>query len=113
MATKGIKLSDKAYNVTKQAAQIVLPAVATLYFALAQIWGLGNADKVVGSITAFDTFLGVLLGLSTAAYNASDAKYDGSMIVEQKADGKKVYSLELDSDPADLDQKKDVTFKVK
>lgn len=62
-------MSDKVYNVLKYIAMIVLPAIGTLYFALAGIWGLPYAEQMVGTITAVDTFLGVLLGVSTAQYN--------------------------------------------
>ena len=36
---------------------------------MAQIWGLPYGEQIVGTITAIDTFLGVLLGISTANYN--------------------------------------------
>lgn len=49
-------------------AQLLLPAMGTLYFALASIWHLPYGEQVVGTITAVDTFLGVLLGISTAQY---------------------------------------------
>lgn len=62
-------MSNKLYDILKYIAQIVLPAIATLYFALAGIWGLPYGEQVVGTITAIDTFLGVLLGISTANYN--------------------------------------------
>lgn len=64
-----MKLSNKTYDVLKWIAQILLPAVATLYFALSKIWGFPYATEVVGTIAAVDTFLGALLGLSTLAYN--------------------------------------------
>ena len=62
-------LKNKTYDVLKFVAQIVLPAVGTLYFALASIWHLPYAKEVVGTITAIDTFLGALLGLSSLKYN--------------------------------------------
>lgn len=63
-----MKLSNKTYDVLKWVAQYVLPAAGTLYFALAGIWGLPYGEQIVGTITAVDTFLGVLLGVSTAKY---------------------------------------------
>lgn len=63
-------LSDKVYNILKWIALIALPAVGTLYFALANVWGLPCGEQVVGTVTAIDTFLGALLGISTAAYKA-------------------------------------------
>lgn len=64
-----MKLNDNAYNVLKWIAMILLPAIGTLYFALAGIWGFPYGEQIVGTITAVDTFLGVLLGISTAQYN--------------------------------------------
>ena len=58
-------MSDKLYDVLKWIAQILLPAAATLYFALSQIWGLPYGEEIVGTITAFDAFLGALLGISS------------------------------------------------
>ena len=66
-----MKLSNKTYDVMKWVAQYLLPAAGTLYFALAGIWGLPYGEQIVGTITAVDTFIGVLLGLSTMQYNKS------------------------------------------
>ena len=68
-----MKMTNKDYNeYVKQKspiAQYFLPAIGTLYFALAGIWGLPYGEQIVGTITAVDTFLGVLLGISSAQYN--------------------------------------------
>lgn len=61
-------MENKVYDVLKWIAQILLPAIGTLYFALAQIWGFPYAEQIVGTITAIDAFLGVLLGISTYQY---------------------------------------------
>lgn len=62
-------MNDKLYSILKWTAQVALPAAGTLYFALAGIWGLPHGEQIVGTITAVDTCLGVLLGISTAQYN--------------------------------------------
>ena len=64
-----MKLSDNIYNILKYIAQIILPALATLYLALAGIWNLPFGEQVSGTIMAIDTFLGVLLRISSANYN--------------------------------------------
>jgi hypothetical protein len=64
-----LKLTNKTYDILKYIAQYVLPACGTLYFALAGIWNLPYGEQIVGTITAVDTFLGVLLGISTNTYN--------------------------------------------
>ena len=63
-----MNMSNTVYDALKFIAQIFLPAVGTLYFALAQIWGLPYAEQIVGTITAVDAFLGALLGISTMQY---------------------------------------------
>jgi len=64
-------MSNKVYDVLKYIAQIVLPAIGTLYFALAGIWGLPCGEQVVGTITAVDAFLGAILRITTVKYNKS------------------------------------------
>lgn len=62
-------MNNKVYDVLKWIAMYLLPALGTLYFALAGIWGLPYGEQIVGTITAIDTFLGVILGISTTKYN--------------------------------------------
>ena len=64
-----MKMSNKVYDILKWIAMYVLPAIGTLYFALAGFWGFPFGEEVVGTITAVDTFLGAILGISTAQYN--------------------------------------------
>ena len=69
-----MKMSNKTYDVLKYIAQIVLPALATLYFALAKIWNFPYGAEIVGTISAVDAFLGALLKLSSDQYNKEDGK---------------------------------------
>ena len=64
-----MKLDNKTYDVLKWIALHLLPGLGTLYFALSKIWGLPFGTEIIGSIAAIDTFLGTLLGISTANYN--------------------------------------------
>lgn len=67
--TKGLFFSKFNYDVLTWIAQILLPAFAALYFALANVWNLPYPDQVVATIMAIDTFLGTLLSLSTAQFH--------------------------------------------
>lgn len=62
-------LDNKVYDVLKFIAQIVLPAIATLYITVANIWGLPYGEQISGTVMAIDTFLGALLMISTNVYN--------------------------------------------
>jgi hypothetical protein len=64
-----LKLNNKTYDILKWIAQILLPALGTLYFALSKIWGFPFTTEVVGTIAAVDTFLGAILGISSINYN--------------------------------------------
>ena len=65
-------MSNKLYDILKWVAMVLLPALGTLYFAVAGIWGLPYGEQIVGTITAVDTCLGVLLGISSAKYKKSN-----------------------------------------
>lgn len=65
-------MNNKAYDVLKWIAQLLLPALGTLYFALSAIWGLPYGEEIVGTITAVDAFLGVILGISSASYKKAN-----------------------------------------
>lgn len=67
-------MTNKTYDVLKWIAQYFLPALGTLYFALSNIWNLPFGEEIVGTITAIDAFLGVLLGISTVQYNKTIKK---------------------------------------
>jgi hypothetical protein len=89
--------SNAWYDRVKVLAQIVLPGLATLYFALAQIWGLPKANEVMGTVTAIVTFLGVLLQISTNRYAKGGGEYDGEIITAQMVGGEPVYAIQFES----------------
>lgn len=64
-----MKMRNETYDILKWVCQLLLPALGTLYFALAQLWGFPYAEQIVGTITAIDAFLGVILKISTDVYN--------------------------------------------
>jgi len=109
MSTETVKpmFNDRTYNILKYIAQIGLPALGVFYAAFAQLWELPKTEEVVGTIVASDLLLGALLRVSSSRYDASEAKYDGVMVV-----GEDKNSLVLNDDVETLEGKKDLTFKV-
>lgn len=106
--------TNALYDKLKFFALIVLPALGALYFGLAQIWGLPEAEKVVGSITVLDAFLGLLLKQSTKKYYESGANFDGDANVVPEDGGHKVI-LAADKtleDIVDEPGKHSVEFKI-
>ena len=104
--------TNRAYDLLKPIALIWLPAIATLYTALAAIWGVGDVTAVVGSLSAVDGFLGVVLHLSTNPTPATPAA-DGKFVVDKTSDPTKdIYRLELETDPTDLEKQQTITLAV-
>lgn len=68
-----MNMSNKMYDTLKWIAQYLLPAISALYAGLAQIWNLPCGVEIAGTVAAIDTFLGVMLGISTAQYNKAQA----------------------------------------
>ena len=67
-----MKLNDKIYDILKWLVIIVMLACATLYAALASVWGWPFAEQVTTTITAVDTFLGAVLCISSVNYHKED-----------------------------------------
>lgn len=106
-----ILIKGKLYAFLKFLAQIALPAFGTLYVTLAGVWHLPAAEAVVSTVVAVDTFLGVILQLSSTAYN-KDVEDAGELHVDEE--GK--MSFVVDGDKTDVDKlgdKQEVRFKVK
>ena len=80
MATKkttkqpnGLIMKNKTYDILKFIAQILLPAIATLWAAVGTIWELPMADKIEQTILAIVVFADTILGI-TLAKASSDYK---------------------------------------
>lgn len=103
-----MQFNKKTYDVLKFIAQVLLPALGTLYFAVAGIWGLPSADQVVGTVTAVDAFLGGILALSSSAYKAP---VDGKIVIDRSDEAKDVYRLDA-IDLSAIDSKNQVVLGV-
>ena len=67
-----MKMTNKTYDILKEIALTILPALAVLYATLGKIWGLPYASEVPATIMAIDTFLGVCLHISSAEYHKEE-----------------------------------------
>lgn len=102
-------LGDEVYAAGKKIVQVVIPAISTMYFALSGIWGLPAPEKVIGTLAAVATFLGVSLHISSSQYDSSGAAYDGTIHTVNTDEGTQVH---FNVDPQDLVSKDSVAFKV-
>ena len=67
-----MKLSNEAYDILKEIALTVLPAVATLYAVIGKIWGLPYVTEIPATIMAIDTAMGAILHISTKNYQEEE-----------------------------------------
>lgn len=72
----GLIFKNKTYDILKLIAQIILPAIATLWIAVSTIWNLPLADQIEQTIAAIIVFLDTLLGLTLAKASADYHKGD-------------------------------------
>lgn len=100
-------LTNKVYDVIKWVAQYLLPAIGTLYFAIAQIWSLPYGEQVVGTITAIDAFLGAILGISSKNYQG-----EGTFNIDTRDELKDVIKLDLDTPIEDIAKQNKIQLKV-
>lgn len=107
-----LALNNVVYDVAKDAALIYLPAFSVMYATLATLWGWPAVDQVVGTIIAFDTFLGVVLKISTKSYNNSAKSTDGRFIVDQSDPTKDIYTLDVTTPLEDVADANKITLKV-
>jgi hypothetical protein len=104
-----VNLSNKTYDVLMVIAQIILPALGTLYATVSGILGLPATEQVLGIIAAVDTFLGTILKMSSAKYEPEVA---GHIAIDDSG-AKKVYQIQMHGDPEQvLDGKDSVVLSV-
>jgi len=104
-----IGFSKQMYDVLKFIAQIGLPSLGTLYFALSGIWHLPNAEQVSGTVLAIDTFLGAILGLSSKSYSPP---VDGHVVVDDSDPELIGMQLNIKTPQEQIASKKSITLKV-
>lgn len=104
-------MKNSTYDKFKTSATVIVPAIATLYYALAVIWGLPKADEVVASLAAVNTFQGVVLTVLSKKYVAEGM--DGDIVITGTNDPSlPAFSMALNGDPLDLVDSKTVNLRV-
>ena len=105
-------VNNVTYDFIRRLVELVIPAAATLYFTVAQIWGLPNAEQVVGTAAAVSTFLGVILALFRKQYTNSEERFDGVVVSQVLPDEGLRFVLELKEEPASILSKDELHLKV-
>lgn len=104
-----------------EATRAYIYRVALALFAAGVVYGIIEKDDVEIWLPILMAVLGIGSSGLAARNTSTDpnrpktlrgANYSGNIIVVNKDDGTKLYSLELDIDPDKLSEKDEVTFRV-
>lgn len=102
-------MTNKTYDTLKWVSLVLLPAAGALYVGVALLWGLPEPEKVVGTISLVDAFLGALLGLKSKGYSPEP---DGEMTIVTKDDGSQVLGMNSEAIAEAIQDKDQVVIKV-
>lgn len=67
-----MRLTNKTYDTLKYISLYVLPALATFILTLGGIWNIPYCEAIAGTVTAVDTFIGALIGISAKNYKEGE-----------------------------------------
>lgn len=73
---EGFVLPPGIYDKLNKLVRVILPAVATFYFTLSEIWGFPYGKAVVGSITAAAFLFGQIVHKSAKNYKKAEKDVD-------------------------------------
>ena len=104
-----MKFSNTTYDTIVRLTKYILPGIGTLYFALAQIWGLPYGEQIVGSVVALEAFFGILLAVSKKNW---DQTLDGTITKEIGPDGRPLVSINMENSLEKLRVQDTVTLKA-
>ena len=105
-------LSDKAYNTLKGLVQYILPGLVTFWLAIASIWNLPHANRIVGTIAAFTVLLGIFVAISKKKFDKLPTLTDGDLLLDVNEEGFQALTVALEKDPDKLRDQDYVTFRV-
>ena len=67
-------MSNKAYDVIKILALIIIPAIATLIGTMGEIWEWQYVDKIVATINAITVCIGAILTKASIEYSRKEGE---------------------------------------
>lgn len=71
-------MTNKAYDILKYVALLIMPALATFVNGVGIVWGIPHTNEVTATITALGVFLGAALGISSKNY---EPETHGNLVV--------------------------------
>ena len=70
-------MSNKIYDFLRFIADLLLPALGTLYAALGEIWGFPYKEQIVGTVLAVVAFMDAVLKVAKNKYDKAQQNING------------------------------------
>ena len=100
-----MKLTKSAHDGLMKLMLVIYPGLSVTVFVMSYVWDLPYAKLILGMVASMSFAIGLYL-------NRSEHAYDGKIFVTASDEGGKLFTLQLDGDPEELDQKRAVSFRV-
>lgn len=105
-------ISEEAYLLFRRLVEYVFPALGTLYFTIAQLWGLPYAEEVVGTIVALAAFFAVIVKLSRWAYQNDNSRFDAALVMDQSDPEQERWGFNIIRSIDEIGEKDEMAVKV-
>lgn len=106
-------MSNTAYDYLRFCTRLLFPGMAIAYFVVADTVGLPDTPTVLRTLLLIEFLLGAVLHYSTYSYNKSEGKFAGYINITHNAiDRRKIFTLDLNRDPTELEHSTELLFKV-
>lgn len=110
--TKKALLSNRAYDIAKDATVLYIPAAITAYVGIDAIVDIGPSPEVAAIGAVVLTFLGTVLKISDKTYANSEDRFAGTLRVDTSDPDTDRYNFEVD-DLAALTSADTIELRVK
>lgn len=106
-------MPNALYDYLKFFSMIALPVMILGYWAIASIFG-EQVNRAIGrTLVLMILFFGIVIYMAGRSYKKSESRFYGYInVIHDAVEGQKIYELELNVDPIDLDDQTEVLFKV-
>jgi hypothetical protein len=104
-------VTNKIYNILKTVSMIVLPGISSAIFILWLWIDIPGIVWILGGLAVLTFYYGLYLRFSTIRYY-HNKEYDGQVVITKRADGKKLFSLELNKPPMEIESMPCVSFQI-
>ena len=92
-------------------ASFVSPTVAAIYFILSALFSLRATTFVLGLLAISSSIVGTFLLLQKKRH--PEGIYDGQIVITENENGGKMFSIEVNGEPLDMEFKDEVLFKIR